>query len=230
MSATLDTPLLNNLVWHALSGPQARFATGSDQVRRYAPGYSGLAGFADPERGNLDELMPFCEPGERVYTDVWAGPVPSGWRLEFESTMFIMVWDGDPPDGDMTDDAVVLGPQHVEQAVALAELTHPGPFGPKTIELGEYLGCFDGDRLIAMAGERLEAGTLREVSGVCTHPDFRGRGLARRLMHTLMRHEMARGETPVLHVVRENTGARRLYEDMGFRYHLETVVRAVSRT
>jgi GNAT superfamily N-acetyltransferase len=199
-------------------------------VRRHAPGYSSLAGFADPERADLDALAPLCAPGEPVYIAVYAGPVPPGWRVTYESTLFKMLWDGGPPEGAVADDAVTLGPQHVEQAVALAGLTHPGPFGPRTLELGEYLGVFDGDRLIAMAGERLYAGPLREVSGVCTHPDHQGRGLAGRLMRTLMRHQISRGETPVLHVARENATARRIYERMGFRYHREAVVRVFSRT
>ena len=80
-----------------------------------------------------------------------------------------------------------------------------------------------------MAGERSYAGTLREISGVCTHPDFQGRGLAKRLMLKLIRREMLRNETPFLHVMRDNVGARQLYERMGFRNYREVVVRVVSR-
>ena len=80
-----------------------------------------------------------------------------------------------------------------------------------------------------MAGERMHAGTLREISGVCTHPDFQGRGLARQLMLKLIRRQMLRGETPFLHVMSANTGARGLYARMGFREHNETVIRVVSQ-
>jgi predicted GNAT family acetyltransferase len=78
-----------------------------------------------------------------------------------------------------------------------------------------------------MAGERLRAGTLAEISGVCTHPDFQGRGYARRLTAKLIRRQMLRNETPFLHVMRDNTAARQLYERMGFRYYKETVVRVI---
>ena len=122
-----------------------------------------------------------------------------------------------------------LNPKHAPLALELAELTHPGPFGLHTIELGDYFGVFDGARLIAMAGERSYAGTLREISGVCTHPDFQGRGLAKRLMLKLIRREMLRNETPFLHVMHDNTSARQLYERMGFRNYKETVVRVISR-
>jgi predicted GNAT family acetyltransferase len=79
-----------------------------------------------------------------------------------------------------------------------------------------------------MAGERMHAGTLREISGVCTHPDFQGRGLALQLMLLLIRRQMQRGETPFLHVMRDNVNARRLYRRMGFSDYREVVVRVVS--
>ena len=104
---------------------------------------------------------------------------------------------------------------------------HPGPFGLRTIELGEYFGFFEDGRLIAMAGERMCAGALREISGVCTHPDFQGRGFARRMMK-LIRNQLRRNEIPFLHVMRENASAHGLYERTGFRDHRESVVRVVS--
>ena len=160
--------------------------------------------------------------------DPWSGVAPTGWRVDAESTMFKMVWEGALPARDEAPDAIRLGAQHAAEALALAALTHPGPFGPRTIELGEYFGCFEGQRLVAMAGERMCAGALREISGVCTHPDFQGRGLARRLMTKLVRRQMLRDEMPFLHVMRDNAGARGLYARMGFRDYRESVVRVVT--
>ena len=74
----------------------------------------------------------------------------------------------------------------------------------------------------------MHAGRLREISGVCTHPDYQGRGFARRLMLKLIRRQMLRDETPCLHVMRANSGALRLHEQMGFRDHLEAVIRVVA--
>jgi predicted GNAT family acetyltransferase len=133
------------------------------------------------------------------------------------------------PQADEAPDAVTLGPEHAAQALELALLTRPGPFGPRTIELGDYFGYFDGSRLMAMAGERMAAPGLREISGVCTHPDYLGRGYARRLMLKLIRRQLARGETPFLHVMRANEAAHQLYLRMGFRDYRETVVRVVAR-
>ncbi len=220
--------LLDNITWHTLSGPHAKYAAGTGDARRYAPGFSPILAFADPGRPNFAALAPFCERGEHFYTDGWSGAVPAGWRIEAESTMFKMVWEAGMPGADEAPEAVPLGLEHASQALELAGLTRPGPFGPRTIELGEYFGCFDGGRLVAMAGERMCAGSLREISGVCTHPDYQGLGYARRLMVKLVRRQMQRNETPFLHVMRDNIGARRLYERMGFRNYRESVVRVIA--
>ena len=220
--------LLDNIVWHALSGPQLRFSAGAADAKRYATGFSPIVGFADQAKPNFDALRPHCAAGEHFYCDGWTGAPPPGWALDAETTMFKMVWDAPAPERDDAADAVPLGSAHAQQAFDLATLTRPGPFGPRTIELGDYFGVFDGGRLVAMAGERMQAGALREISGVCTHPDVQGRGLASRLMRKLVRRQVARGETPFLHVMRDNAVARRLYERMGFAVYRESVVRVVS--
>jgi ribosomal protein S18 acetylase RimI-like enzyme len=221
--------LLDNIFWNTLSGRHLHLSAGTDRARRYAPGFSPIVGFPDPLQPDFAALAPFCEPGERFYCDAWSGPAPPGWRIEAESTMYRMVWDGVLPERDEAPDAIPLGPQHAAQALELALLTRPGPFGLRTIELGEYFGYFDGDKLVAMAGERMAAPGLREISGVCTHPDYQGRGYARRLMLKLIRRQLLRHETPFLHVMRANDAAHGLYLRMGFRDYLETVVRVVAR-
>ena len=221
--------LLDNIFWHALSGPQAHVAAGNDAARRYAPGFSPIVAFADQLRPDLSALVAFCEPGEHFYTEGWTGAAPAGWHIEVETKMLKMIWEAEMPPADVAPDAVPLNAKHAPQALGLAELTHPGPFGLRTIELGEYFGVFEGSRLIAMAGERSHAGMLREISGVCTHPDFQRSGLAKRLMLKLIRREILRNETPFLHVMHDNTGARRLYERMGFRNYRKTVARVISR-
>lgn len=226
--ATAAKQLLDHISWHALSGPHAKFSTGTSEARRYAPGFSPIIGFASTEHPNFAALLDYCEPGERFYCDGWSGVAPVGWRVDSESTMFKMLWAGETSANDEDSGAIRLGTEHASQALELAALTHPGPFGLRTIELGEYFGFFEDGRLIAMAGERMCAGALREISGVCTHPDFQGRGFARRLMMKLIRNQLRRNEIPFLHVMRENTSAHGLYERMGFRDHRESIVRVVS--
>lgn len=220
--------LLDDIFWQTLTGPHAQFACGAGGARRYAQGFSPILAFADARQPDFAALAAFCEPGEHFYCDSWTGAAPQGWRIEAEATMFRMLWNAAPPTADAAPDAIALRREHAAQAVALAALTRPGPFGPRTIELGDYFGYFDGERLIAMAGERMHAPGLREISGVCTHPEYQGRGLARKLMAKLVHRQMARGEVPFLHVMRANDAAHQLYLRMGFEDYLETVVRVVA--
>ncbi len=222
--------LLDNIMWHALTGPHAKFASGSNGARRYAPGFSPIVGFADMERPDFAALAPYCEPDEHFYCAGWSGAAPPGWSIDVESAMHKMVWAVPMPAADSARDAVRLRTEHVPAMLDLVALTQPGPFGPRTIELGEYFGIFDGTRLVAMAGERMCAGPLREISGVCTHPEFQGRGHARRLMEHLIRRQMQRHETSFLHVMHDNMNARDIYARMGFRSYREVVVRVVSRS
>ena len=222
--------LLDNIIWHSLTGHQRELALGAGGARRYLPGFSPIAGFADPEQPQLDDLAAAVQPGEHLYCERWAGRPPSGWRVEEERLMRKLVWEAPPPPGTPAADAMPLGPEHAEQAVALAELTRPGPFGRRTIEMGEYYGYFSDGELIAMAGERMHAGNLREISGVCTHPDHLGRGHARALMLKLVQRELGRGQIPFLHVMSHNLRALTLYRRMGFVDYREVVVRVIART
>jgi len=221
--------LLANIPWHALTGPHAAYAAGSGGARRYAVGFSPIVGFEDAAHPDFDALAPHCAADEHFYVIGWSAAAPKGWQIEAEKTIVKMVWDGAAPDDDASLQAIALGPQHAPQALELATLTRPGPFGLRTPELGEYFGCFDGERLIAMAGERMAAASLREISGVCTHPDAQGQGLAGRLMRKLLRRQVLRGELPFLHVMRDNELAYRLYLRMGFKVYSESVVRVISR-
>jgi ribosomal protein S18 acetylase RimI-like enzyme len=223
------THVLDNITWHSLTGPHAKYAAGTDDARRYATGFSPIVGFADVERPNFDALRPYCEVGEHFYREGWLGSAAHGWQIDAETTLFKMVWDAPLPAADEGFQASLLrAPEHAARAVELAILTQAGPFGVRTIELGEYFGCFDGKRLVAMAGERMFAGSFREISGVCTHPDFRGKGLARRLMVRLIRRQLLRSEKPFLRVMRDNSTAYETYRRLGFRVFRESVVRVVS--
>ena len=221
--------VLDNIMWNCMSGPHAVFAVGDGDVRRYAPGFSPIVGCREPTRPDFDALSNYCEPGDSLYIDIWSGEAPAGWRIEKEARMFKMVWQAAVPAEDAAPDAIPLRAEHASQAVELARLTNPGPFGIRTPELGEYFGYFDGGRLIAMAGERMCAGDLHEISGICSHPDFQGRGLARKLTLKLVRRQLQRGKTPFLHVMSHNAPARALYDKMGFRDYRDTLVRVIQK-
>lgn len=224
-----DPAVLDHIFWQALTGPHACYASGSGAARRYVEGFSPIIAFADPDQPDFDGLAEVCKAGEHFYCDSWQGPAPQGWQIEVESSMFRMVWQGECPDTESAPQAIALTAQHAPQALALAQLCKPGPFGLRTIELGEYWGIFEDGQLIAMAGERLRAPGLCEISGVCTHPSAQGRGLAPALIRKVLRRQIQRGDTPFLHVMHDNP-AHQLYLRMGFRDYRQTVVRVLSRT
>jgi|SRR5579862_121502 len=220
--------LLDNIFWNTLTGPHAKFASGQGAARRYAPGFSPILAFPDLKRPDFAAIAPYCQPGESFYCSGWSGPMPAGWRLEFEGMILCMAREAGRPLSDDDFEAVRLAPEHAAQALELAKLTNPGPFGPRTLELGEYFGHFRDGRLVAMAGERMHAGSLREVSGVCTHPDYVGQGYARRLMTKVIVHQLHHQQIPFLHVMSSNERAQELYERLGFRDYRETVVRVLT--
>jgi ribosomal protein S18 acetylase RimI-like enzyme len=193
--------------------------TPSRRARRPAVDAPTPEAFAD-----LRELV---EPGQGAAVLTPAPlPVPGGWLQARAFWVEQMVLDGEPWPG--AEDVVELGPADVPEMLALAELTRPGPFEARTIELGRYIGIRRDGRLAAMAGERMRPRGHTEISAVCTHPDFTGRGFARGLMGTLVADAVAAGRRPLLHVV-AGDGARRLYEKLGFtvrtRLHIAVLAR-----
>jgi ribosomal protein S18 acetylase RimI-like enzyme len=111
---------------------------------------------------------------------------------------------------------VELGVADSPEMLELTALTKPGPFGPRTHELGYYVGIRDNGKLVAMAGERLKVPGYTEVSAVCTHPEHLGKGYAAALMAEVMRGIRQRGETPFLHVRSDNSRAIAIYKRLGF--------------
>ena len=222
--------LLDRPIWHALSGRQARFALGSGPARRFRSDVSPFVACADdlPEAlaavaGLADGAAPL------LFLQRGAVPTPPGMRVIEGGTGVQMVADdyapSEPPAG-----IVALGEADAAAMLSLATLTQPGPFRARTCELSQFWGVKDAaGRLLAMAGERLQVPGMSEVSGVCTHPDARGRGYAALLSRHVASEIARRGEVPFLHAYATNGGAIRLYERLGFRMNGEVEALLVAR-
>ncbi len=85
------------------------------------------------------------------------------------------------------EEMIPLSNADAKDMLDLVQKTKPGPFGKRTSEMGNYIGIRDQGRLIAMAGERMRPDGYVEISAVCVDEDWRGRGLAGRLVKTLGR-------------------------------------------
>lgn len=216
MSATdLASTVLDNPAWSALNGPHAHLAEILGSARRYPVEVSLFAGIADldDESAWLDLAKLVGPEGTPVFIRRELH-IPSGWEIIFSGTGVQML--GDKVAGFLDPAVVNLTDADVPQMLDLIARTEPGPFAARTIELGGYIGFKENGKLIAMAGRRMNPTGWCEISAVCTDPDFRGRGLANRLVRTLVANIKASGDNPFLHASTTNVNAIRLYESMGF--------------
>ena len=206
---------LDNVIWSALPTRHASLSEGGDAARRYDTAYAYFAGLADPRAG-MDALAPVVPAGQGCALFL-PGDVGVGAYFELLDQKDLVQMIG-PATASAIDPQrfTVLGPQHRAQMTALVRRTEPGPWLDRTADLGRFVGAFDGDTLVAMAGERMHVPGHREISAVCTDPAWRGKGLARDLMIAVSQAIVARGEVPFLHVVAANATAIALYERIGF--------------
>jgi ribosomal protein S18 acetylase RimI-like enzyme len=222
-----DTTVLDNAVWHSLAGAHRELAEREGLAARYEPDVSVFGGIADGTDAAWRDLEHVVGPsGIGVLFRAEIPRLPPGWTRLDGGRGHQMVL-GDLAAVDVPAGVRDLGPADVGEMLALVELTRPGPFATRTVELGGYVGVFDGDRLVAMAGQRLAPPGFREVSAVCTHPDFRGRGLAAGLTALVARRILDRGERPFLHHASDNDAARRVYEAIGFAFRRQVVFEAL---
>jgi ribosomal protein S18 acetylase RimI-like enzyme len=224
-----DPKQLERPPWSALTATHSSFALGNDLARRYQPAVAPMAAIRDVSEECLLALQAIMEPGDIVGL-FGAEPVAAIDALKVIANMTVeqMVYAGSGALAASGEPAT-LGPADVPEMMQLVELTKPGPFFPRTIELGSYIGIRSGGRLIAMAGERMRFPGFTEISAVCTHPDHRGRGYSTSLVHTLMRAIRDRGETPFLHVFTENRHAAALYDKLGFVHRRSLAVTVLKR-
>jgi ribosomal protein S18 acetylase RimI-like enzyme len=207
--------VLDNPIWASLTGAHARFAEIHGRAGRYQPDVSPFEMPADPDDPRAwADLAALAGPGTEVLVAAPGIKPPPGWTAPTVISGVQMIDKGMAAEKDP--EAVVLGEADLPDVLDLVERTKPGPFRPRTMELGTYLGIRRDGALVAMAGERLRPPGYTEISAVCTDPAFRGQGLAARLMKAVAHGIRARGETPILHAAGFNTGAIRLYEKLGF--------------
>jgi len=211
---------LENVIWKALTTRQSHFAEGSNGARRFIREVTLLSAFPEPNDEGYKALARLVGPNgtagvflNKPYQQ------RSGWEFIAGAALTQMISEnGHKPTAPRSDLRIIeLGDKDSPDMLELTTLTKPGPFGPRTHELGYYFGIRDQGKLVAMAGERLKVPGYTEVSAVCTHPDHLGKGYAAALMSEVMRGIRERGETPFLHVRSDNARAVSLYKRLGFQ-------------
>jgi predicted GNAT family acetyltransferase len=222
---SLDRP-----IWSSLNTQHAALSIGGSLARRYAPEVNVFASACDDTPQALAALAALVGPGEQVFElQVPEILVPPGLIAVKEAKGVQMVATRRVAAAGPHEDCVTLADADAPEMLALAKLTEPGPFLSHTHTMGTFIGIRIGGRLAAMAGERFRFPGYTEVSGVCTHPEFRGRGLARRLSAAVAAGIEARGERPFLHAWKTNHPAIALYESLGFEIRTEVNVTVLAR-
>jgi predicted GNAT family acetyltransferase len=207
--------VLDNAIWFSLTTRHSNIAEGRGRARRYPTGVSPLGAIQDASDASFEALASLLRPDEEIALGTLTEISPTG-GLEVVARMTLRQMVRSSLSRPTTALHVMsLGAADVAGMLALVEIAKPGPFRIRTHELGQYFGIRVDGRLVAMAGERLRPVGYTEISAVCTHPDYRGRGYGRDLVETLVRNIIDRGDVPILHVEKDNRAAS-LYEKLGF--------------
>lgn len=181
MSHVLDTHLLDRPIWSALETRQAAFRSGEGIARRFPADVSPFVAARGGSAEDVAELVKLIPDGDDVsFLEVAPPKAPAGIAVT-EGACFQMTVSAFARTARDVG-AQALGEQDAAEMLELALLTRPGPFRKRTHTLGRFIGVREGGRLVAMAGERLCVPGFREISAVCTHPDWQGRGLGGALL------------------------------------------------
>jgi predicted GNAT family acetyltransferase len=226
MDAT-DETRLDNPIHAALSGPHAALAQRSGAALRYPAAIAPfLALPAAATDADWQDARALVATGTMVGTMRLALAVPPPWEARRSFPVVQMVCE--EVAGAVAPEIVALGSADAGEMAALVAATNPGPFFPRTIELGDYYGVRRNERLIAMAGERMHLDGWTEVSAVCTDAAARGQGLGSALVRAVLHGIGRRSERAFLHAASSNTPAIRVYQALGFRTRRELTVTVLS--
>ena len=142
--------------------------------------------------------------------------LPDEFKVVFAIPLYQMMCNQFQPFENHAITLLPLNEAHVPQMLRLTQQTKPGPFYERTIEFGNYYGIFNGDKLVSMAGQRLQTNTHTEVSAICTDPQHLGKSYAKVLTSHICSLIIDSGKIPFLHVRQDNVGAIALYKKLGF--------------
>lgn len=210
--------VLYNPVFNALLSGDQHLGFGTERVKCFDEAVSPFAGFATGNSTGFQELYDLLPPGRRI---LYATPTqisePAGWefRAQISGLQFVFPETQVPAMPAITPEP--LSASHVAEMIQLTALTKPGPFDKRTIEFGHYHGIFENGRLAAMTGQRMHVYNNTEISAVCTHPDFLGKGYAAALLLHQLQLILSQNQQPFLHVRDDNSRAIALYERLGFK-------------
>jgi len=222
--------ILDNPIYNALISAHRIFSSGTGDVKYYLEDVASFAGLKNNSKFDFETLYE-NSPLDSLFVVFTPVPtnIPEQWRIVAQIDMFQMIYESKEVPLGAPIAFRDLQVSDIPEMTALVELTQPGPFRPRTIELGSYTGVFNGKELIAMAGHRFNPTPYTEVSAVCTHPDHKGKGYAYELIRKQIKRILAKSETPFLHVRNDNHSAVKLYKKLGFDVRTDMIAYVIKK-
>lgn len=215
----------------SLNTTLAHFALRRGLALRFPREVTPFAALLENSTAAVTDLHALLEPSESTFV-VSFDPLPTVAGISIAGPYGVRQFEfpfGAPLPPLSTD--LPIEPLTCADAAEMVELTSiafPGFFRIRTCEMGPYFGIRsagstgnNAGRLVAMCGERMNIRRspdldFHEISGLCTLPEFRGRGYAPALLaHMLHLHHNA-GLRSYLHVASDNATAVALYQRLGF--------------
>jgi predicted GNAT family acetyltransferase len=209
--------LLDNPAWNALLSGNKNFSKGNEQIKYFDSEVSPFVGF-DNYSPDKSDILYHLISGQRTLAIISPKEIiiSNKWHVMEHMKVLQMVHKYSALSETTSANCIQLEKQHVPEMIALTGMTHPGPFLERTIEFGNYYGIFNKNKLVAMAGQRLHVNEYMEISAVCTHPDYLGKGYASELITDQINKIKAASNIPFLHVKEDNNRAVTLYKKLGF--------------
>ena len=209
--------VLDNPAWNALLSGNSHLAFGNEHVKYFDEAVSPFVGLKQNTAGHF-QILYDCLPDGRIARLIIVKEItdPGRWKVVRVIRGLQMVCDTPLGTNGQPSEIIQLTNEHVPQMLELTKLTDPGPFAARTIEFGNYHGIFEEGQLVAMTGQRMQPYNYTEVSAVCTHPGYTGKGYAQALLLNHVKHIRSAGKVPFLHVRSDNDRAIRVYQSMGF--------------
>lgn len=206
---------LDNPVYHSLNEHHKKFCLNFGDTKFYTPEVAAFGGSANISREEeLTEYLKICDSflifGKKPQLKNSNPGLPQLVCDQYVLENEIKI--------DFTEEIVELKENNYAELQSFVKKFYPYYFKEKTHELGRYFGIFKDNKLVAVTGERMQMNDMTEVSAVITATDYLGKGYAKQLVGFVSGKIFEDNKTPFLHVAETNSGAKKLYEKLGFKY------------
>lgn len=207
---------LQNPVWYALEETHKKFLVEYNCVKFYHPEICPFGAFKDASKAKdaltaysklTDSFFLVSEDGVPTYDEnfVVLDRKIEGCQMVLNTLAEV----------EIQEEIVPLNTTHMQAIYDLIWLVMPGYYKKRSLEMGNYYGIFKDQKLVAVAGQRMQTNSFVEVSGVVTHPDYTRRGFAKQLIAHNTKHILSVNKYAILHTNKSNP-AIGLYKTLGY--------------